>query len=1093
MMSQENNRNIDECLLRSSTIASTTPTSTTITMSTTAGSNTTIMSSNPMNTLISNQDQRASGDIGDDSYANGKMIHLTQSNEHITTSNTNVIYTNNNTTTTTTYDITNNKTSTTTPTTNIINSSIKKDDNQRLFLNKLIKPSSTTINGFTMDRDLTDKDLQEKSITDTTNDSTTSSISPCSDNNSENNLIKLNASNSSLPHRSNQSHQQKQQYTTNNSLVSSKFSVKENSGKIEQEQQQQQKSITSGINHMNSTNEEQYNFQENNSVITTSTKMLTSLGKTIKNPDLINHEKVNSFKEDIKSYTTEGHDIDHNSGGNINESYSSVSSGNQKINTSTNSNSNTGGNSNHGIYYLQNGIKSINTSLSTNENHDTHQQPQHPQQQQQQTTLTNSLGQSTETSSFYNHINNNYGRRNLLTNRKSTMLINNNNNTSNPMNTNINYTNSNGTGTSPNNTTPTSTYDYKSTRNSVNYPVQESIPVNGSHDDWAIQLQLQLRRLTPNNTAYNTIDNQNIDHVNDNSSGNTNTTTSSNNNNNKTNLIVNYLPPFMTQEEVKALFSSIGEVESCKLVREKVTGESLGYAFVKYINPYEAEKAIRTLNGLRLQNKTIKVSLARPSSESIKGANLYICGLPKKMTQSELEELFNQCGRIITARILYDNKTGLSRGVAFIRFDQRHEAELAIHRLNGYQAPSDHPNGLPNEPITVKFANSPNSIKHDSFSLVLLKQAAQLQSVAASVVSPTPTRSAAAASAAAAATAVAAAGLLNPLQQIASLSNRLKYSSVLAGNSPVSPGSPAATAADFLPAMASAAAVVNPLLAPAVAASSGALTSTGWCIFVYNLAPETEEANLWQLFGPFGAVQTVKIIRDPMTNKCKGFGFVTMSNYEEALLAIHSLNGFALGNRVLQVSFKTTPNSKLRSSTSNTPPPPPAAQPPLQTQQPPSSVPPQSESSPLPNGTLINNQYSTTNEQNGLNSNEFVNNNLSSNHRSNSTQPPITDTSIKQTPVQYSNGTSNHSSSMNNNVTNESINNNPKNLKSILMNNNPHDIPKELSNSFSGALTIQQSTHLNSMMSSSPDKSKNVSKKTNLLKNSSINGQNYDT
>lgn len=33
----------------------------------------------------------------------------------------------------------------------------------------------------------------------------------------------------------------------------------------------------------------------------------------------------------------------------------------------------------------------------------------------------------------------------------------------------------------------------------------------------------------------------------------------------------------------------------------------------------------------------------------------------------------------------------------------------------------------------------------------------------------------------------------------------------------------------------------------------------GWCIFVYNLAPETEENVLWQLFGPFGAVQSVKV------------------------------------------------------------------------------------------------------------------------------------------------------------------------------------------------------------------------------------------
>lgn len=41
----------------------------------------------------------------------------------------------------------------------------------------------------------------------------------------------------------------------------------------------------------------------------------------------------------------------------------------------------------------------------------------------------------------------------------------------------------------------------------------------------------------------------------------------------KTNLIVNYLPQTMTQEEIRSLFSSIGELESCKLIRDKMTGE----------------------------------------------------------------------------------------------------------------------------------------------------------------------------------------------------------------------------------------------------------------------------------------------------------------------------------------------------------------------------------------------------------------------------------------------------------------------------------------------------------------------------------------
>ncbi|XP_044591237.1 ELAV-like protein 3 isoform X8 [Cotesia glomerata] len=346
----------------------------------------------------------------------------------------------------------------------------------------------------------------------------------------------------------------------------------------------------------------------------------------------------------------------------------------------------------------------------------------------------------------------------------------------------------------------------------------------------------------------------------------------------KTNLIVNYLPQTMTQEEIRSLFSSIGEVESCKLIRDKVTdstaalslagdmlspgqfsfGQSLGYGFVNYHRPEDAEKAINTLNGLRLQNKTIKVSYARPSSEAIKGANLYVSGLPKNMAQQDLENLFSPYGRIITSRILCDNITvrqfvtgggdnlpGLSKGVGFIRFDQRVEAERAIQELNGTI-----PKGS-TEPITVKFANNPsnNNKAIPPIAAYLAPQASRR--FGGPIHHPTgrfryiP---------------------LSPLSRYSPLAGDLLTNSMLPGNP---------------------------------------INGSGWCIFVYNLAPETEENVLWQLFGPFGAVQSVKVIRDLQTNKCKGFGFVTMTNYEEAVVAIQSLNGYNLGTRVLQVSFKT--------------------------------------------------------------------------------------------------------------------------------------------------------------------------------------------
>lgn len=78
-----------------------------------------------------------------------------------------------------------------------------------------------------------------------------------------------------------------------------------------------------------------------------------------------------------------------------------------------------------------------------------------------------------------------------------------------------------------------------------------------------------------------------------------------------------------------------------------------------------------------------------------------------------------------------------------------------------------------------------------------------------------------------------------------------------------------------------------------------------WSIYIYNIASEVEELTLWQLFGPYGAIVSVRIIKDHQSNKSKGFGFVTMRNYDQAAMAIQALNGYVLAGQPLSVSFKT--------------------------------------------------------------------------------------------------------------------------------------------------------------------------------------------
>lgn len=84
---------------------------------------------------------------------------------------------------------------------------------------------------------------------------------------------------------------------------------------------------------------------------------------------------------------------------------------------------------------------------------------------------------------------------------------------------------------------------------------------------------------------------------------------------------------------------------------------------------------------------------------------------------------------------------------------------------------------------------------------------------------------------------------------------------LLAGN-PILSG-PAAAAAG-----AAASAAAGNGAASGAAAAASAISGSGWCIFVYNLAPETEENILWQLFGPFGAVQVSAMIFDELLAGC---------------------------------------------------------------------------------------------------------------------------------------------------------------------------------------------------------------------------------
>jgi cold-inducible RNA-binding protein len=73
-------------------------------------------------------------------------------------------------------------------------------------------------------------------------------------------------------------------------------------------------------------------------------------------------------------------------------------------------------------------------------------------------------------------------------------------------------------------------------------------------------------------------------------------------------------------------------------------------------------------------------------------------------------------------------------------------------------------------------------------------------------------------------------------------------------------------------------------------------------LYVGNIAYETSESDLEQLFSQSGAVESVRVMRDMATGRARGFAFVEMASEADAKAAIDQLHGKQFGSRTLTVN-----------------------------------------------------------------------------------------------------------------------------------------------------------------------------------------------
>ncbi|GAB4853676.1 ubiquitin-specific protease ubp1 [Ancistrocladus abbreviatus] len=145
---------------------------------------------------------------------------------------------------------------------------------------------------------------------------------------------------------------------------------------------------------------------------------------------------------------------------------------------------------------------------------------------------------------------------------------------------------------------------------------------------------------------------------------------------------VGNIHPQVNDALLQEVFSSTGPIEGCKLIRK----DKSSYGFVDYYDRRSASLAIVTLNGRHLFGQPIKVNWAYASSQredTTNHYNIFVGDLSPEVTDATLFACFSVYPSCSDARVMWDQKTGRSRGFGFVSFRSQQDAQSAINDLNG--------------------------------------------------------------------------------------------------------------------------------------------------------------------------------------------------------------------------------------------------------------------------------------------------------------------------------------------------------------------------------------------------------------------------